>query len=83
MTNGIRYGYADTPEGQVHYREAGSGPAVVLLHETPLSGATYEWALPLLAPLRPGHRPRHPRLRIVAARRTRRFRSRSTRAASA
>ena len=50
MTHGIRYGYADTPEGQVHYREAGSGPAVLLLHETPLSGATYEWALPLLAP---------------------------------
>lgn len=50
MGQGIRYGYADTPEGQVHFREAGSGPAVILLHETPLSGATYEWALPLLAP---------------------------------
>ncbi len=50
MTKVIHYGYADTPEGQIHYREAGSGPPVVLLHETPLSGATYETALPHLAP---------------------------------
>ena len=34
MTDTIRYGYADTPEGQVHYREAGSGPAVLLLENT-------------------------------------------------
>ena len=50
MTSSIRYGYADTSAGQVHYREAGAGPAVILLHETPLSGATYEFALPSLAP---------------------------------
>ena len=46
----IRYGYADTPLGQIHYREAGDGPPVLLIHETPLSGATFEFALPALAP---------------------------------
>ena len=45
----IRFGYADTLLGQVHYREAGSGPPVVLLHECPLSGRIYEPALPYLA----------------------------------
>jgi pimeloyl-ACP methyl ester carboxylesterase len=28
-------GYADTPLGQVHYQDVGSGPAVVLLHQVP------------------------------------------------
>ena len=44
----IRYGYADTPLGQVHYREAGSGPPVILFHESPLSGRVYEPTLPVL-----------------------------------
>jgi pimeloyl-ACP methyl ester carboxylesterase len=42
-------GYVATTGGLVHYRAAGSsGPAVVLLHETPLSSAVFE---PLLARL--------------------------------
>jgi haloalkane dehalogenase len=41
--------YVDSRWGQVHARQAGSGgPAVVLLHESPLSSAVYQPALPLL-----------------------------------
>ena len=53
MENRVRGGYADTPLGQVHYRETGTGPPVVLFHESPLSGALYDATLPLL-----GHRVR-------------------------
>ncbi len=63
----IRYGYADTPLGQIHYREAGDGPPVLLIHETPLSGATFEFALPALAPHVRAIAPGHPRLRLVAS----------------
>ena len=45
----FRKRYADTPLGQVHYREAGSGPPLVLFHESPSSGVMYEPALPVLA----------------------------------
>src|SRR5215470_1843015 len=42
-------GYAATRWGQVHYRHEGErGPAIVCLHEAPLSSAIYEPALPLL-----------------------------------
>lgn len=44
----MRFGYADTALGQVHYREDGSGPPLVLLHESPLSGRIYEHCLPFL-----------------------------------
>ena len=44
----IHNGYADTALGQVHYREAGSGPTVLLFHESPLSGRVFEAALPVL-----------------------------------
>ena len=44
----VRYAYADTPLGQVHYREAGSGPPVVLFHESPISGRIYEESLLVL-----------------------------------
>jgi pimeloyl-ACP methyl ester carboxylesterase len=37
----IRFGYFDTTRGQVHFREAGAGPAVVLLHWTPGTSAQY------------------------------------------
>jgi pimeloyl-ACP methyl ester carboxylesterase len=37
----MRFGYLDTRQGQVHFREAGAGPAVVLLHWTPGSSAQY------------------------------------------
>ena len=36
-----RFGYVDTSRGQVHYREAGRGPAVVLLHWGPGTSAQY------------------------------------------
>ncbi|MCU0757664.1 MAG: alpha/beta hydrolase [Steroidobacteraceae bacterium] len=36
-----RFGYVDTGRGQVHFREAGSGPAVVLLHWGPGTSAQY------------------------------------------
>ncbi|GAA4091346.1 alpha/beta fold hydrolase [Nocardioides kongjuensis] len=44
----VRRGYADTPLGQLHYAEAGSGPAVLLLHQTPRSHDEYRELLPLL-----------------------------------
>ena len=47
-------GYVDGPFGQLHYREAGSGAALVLLHQSPLSGAMFAPAMPLLAEA--GHR---------------------------
>ena len=44
-------GYATTAMGQVHYRSAGAGATtVVLLHESPLSSATYESVLDQLPP---------------------------------
>lgn len=33
----VRRAYADTPLGQLHYAEAGSGPVVLMLHQTPRS----------------------------------------------
>lgn len=44
----IRFGYADTPYGQVHYAECGTGSPVVLLHQTPRSWDEYREVLPLL-----------------------------------
>jgi pimeloyl-ACP methyl ester carboxylesterase len=39
----IQRRYADTPEGQIHYRErAGDGPVVLLLHQTPSSSLMWE-----------------------------------------
>ena len=49
MSSPVRRGYSNTSLGQIHYREAGSGPPVLILHESPLSGAIYERALPILA----------------------------------
>lgn len=45
----IRFGYADTPLGQMHYAESGSGPLLVLLHQTPRSWDEFREAIPLLA----------------------------------
>lgn len=33
----MKRGYVDTPNGQIHYRTAGSGEPVVVFHETPFS----------------------------------------------
>lgn len=45
----IRRGYIDGRWGQVHYRTCGGGPALLLLHQSPLSGAMFEPAMPRLA----------------------------------
>jgi len=44
-----RFGYVDTSKGQVHFREAGSGPAVVLLHWGPGCSAQYSAVIDELA----------------------------------
>lgn len=38
----VRRGYVDVPFGQVHFRLAGLGPPVVLLHDSPRSSAMHE-----------------------------------------
>ena len=48
MEAGIRSGYADIPLRQVHYREAGAGPPVFLLHQSPISGRIFDAVLPVL-----------------------------------
>jgi pimeloyl-ACP methyl ester carboxylesterase len=45
----MHFGYADTKLGQIHYREMGTGQPLLLFHESPVSGAIYNAALPLLA----------------------------------
>jgi pimeloyl-ACP methyl ester carboxylesterase len=45
----ISRGYADTPLGQLHWAEAGQGPPVVCLHQTPRSSDEYAELLPELA----------------------------------
>jgi pimeloyl-ACP methyl ester carboxylesterase len=45
----VRFGYADTPAGQVHYRRAGEGPAFVFLHWAPGHGGQYRGVLPAVA----------------------------------
>jgi pimeloyl-ACP methyl ester carboxylesterase len=49
----MRRAYADTPFGQLHYAEAGSGPMLLLLHQTPRSYDEFREVQPLLAD---GHR---------------------------
>ena len=43
-------GYADTPEGQIHYRLEGEGMPLLLLHPGPRSSRYYWKLIPLLAP---------------------------------
>jgi pimeloyl-ACP methyl ester carboxylesterase len=45
----VRRGYADTPFGQLHYVETGTGPALLLLHQTPRSSDEFREVQPLLA----------------------------------
>ncbi|MEO3872153.1 alpha/beta hydrolase [Nonomuraea sp. B12E4] len=44
----IRFGYADTRFGQIHYASCGAGEPVLLLHQTPRSWDEYREVLPLL-----------------------------------
>jgi pimeloyl-ACP methyl ester carboxylesterase len=46
----VKKGYVDLPLGQLHYRTAGSGEPVLLLHQAPMSSEEYVGMLPLLAP---------------------------------
>jgi pimeloyl-ACP methyl ester carboxylesterase len=46
---GERRGYVDGPEGQLHYREIGSGPAVLLIHMAPWSSIAFRHAMPAVA----------------------------------
>jgi pimeloyl-ACP methyl ester carboxylesterase len=41
--------FLDTPAGQIHYRTAGTGRPVLLLHQTPRSSDEYRDVIPLLA----------------------------------
>jgi pimeloyl-ACP methyl ester carboxylesterase len=45
----VHKGYVDGPWGQIHFRESGVGPALVLLHQTSQCSVQFEHALPLLA----------------------------------
>ncbi len=45
----MRRAFVDTPDGQIHYRTAGTGPAVLLLHQTPRSSDEYRDVIPILA----------------------------------
>ena len=42
------FGYVDVPEGQLHYRDEGSGSPIVLLHQTPRSLDEFAELQPLL-----------------------------------
>ncbi|MEQ1802085.1 MAG: alpha/beta hydrolase [Gammaproteobacteria bacterium] len=44
-----RKGYADGPDGQVHYRDSGAGAPLLLLHQTPCHLGQFDAAWPLLA----------------------------------
>lgn len=44
----VRRGYADAPVGQIHFAQAGTGAAVLMLHQTPRSWTEFQYVLPLL-----------------------------------
>ncbi|MBW1691351.1 MAG: alpha/beta hydrolase [Deltaproteobacteria bacterium] len=44
----VQRGFANTPEGQIHYAIAGQGKPVLLLHQTPRSWDEYRDVLPLI-----------------------------------
>lgn len=45
----MRYGFADTLTGQLHFRACGAGPDIVLLPWLPASGRMYDAVMPHLA----------------------------------
>ncbi len=48
--SGVRRGYAPDALGQLHYVEAGAGPPLLLIGETPRGHRFFDPLLPLLAP---------------------------------
>ncbi len=44
----IRRGFAETPDGQIHFAVAGEGKPVLLLHQTPRSWDEYREVLPIM-----------------------------------
>ena len=49
----VRFGYADTPLGQLHYAEAGvEGVPLICLHQTPRSWDEFAELMPLVGPSR-------------------------------
>lgn len=46
----MRRGYVDIPEGQMHYRFCGQGPALIMLHMSGSSSQEYEQVGNILAP---------------------------------
>jgi pimeloyl-ACP methyl ester carboxylesterase len=49
MLSDMKKYYVDGPMGQVHVRELGEGPALVLLHQTAWSSLQFKHAMPYLA----------------------------------
>lgn len=45
----MRRGYADTPDGQIHYRTDGEGEPLLLLHSTPMNSDQFSELIPYLA----------------------------------
>ena len=45
----IKQGFVDIPEGQIHYRTAGDGPALLLIHNTSFSSDCFLDVMPILA----------------------------------
>jgi haloalkane dehalogenase len=45
----MRKAYVDIPEGQIHYRFDGTGPNLLLLHQTAFSSEEYALMMPILA----------------------------------
>jgi pimeloyl-ACP methyl ester carboxylesterase len=45
----IRRGYAETPDGQIHFLRCGAGRPLLLLHQSPAAATMWEAVLPLFA----------------------------------
>lgn len=45
----VKRAYVDSPEGQIHYRIAGSGEPLLLIHQASTSSADFKRVMPILA----------------------------------
>ena len=45
----VKRGFVDTPDGQIFYREAGSGPPIVLIHQILRTSLDYKFVMLILA----------------------------------